>query len=392
MKGLALLLVLLVSACDASGGAPKGTGPGGPGGPGGKMKIAPAAAVMAHQVTAEAFEVRRDYGGEFVSDAMADLSAEVSGVVREVNVRLGDRVEKDTVIAVVDATVYQQRVKELQASVSLAEAGVEEARAQLANLNADLNRKRPLLARQLVTAREIEDLEAQVAIAEQRISVAQATVDQNRARLSTGRDNLQDTRVRAPFAGVIAERFVDKGNHVTAGQPLFRVVDDGEIYLQLRVAEHDSGMIEQGMKVTMRIDALGGDLVEGTVARIAPAVDPQTRTLRIDVTRGEDANWNRIKPGMYARAQITIASKPSAVIVPSQAIQKDRDGSRYVWKIVDGKSFKTVVQPGLRDRDKTEVVEGVAPGDQIVLRGAEKVTEGGVVQLVSAEPQERVEP
>ncbi len=378
MKYLLLMAFLAFAGCD-SGEAAKEGGPS-------KMKIAPAATVMGHTITSSPFEVKRDYGGEFVSDAMADLSAEVSGVVREVNVRLGDPVAKDQVLAVVDPVVFQQRVKELQASVNLAEAGVEEARAQLQNLQADLNRKKPLLARNLVTAREIEDLESQVAVGSQRISVAQATVDQNRARLATGRDNLQDTKVRAPFAGVVAERYVDMGNHVSAGQPLFRVVDDTEKYLQLRVAEHDSGMIEQGMKVTLRVDALGGDLVEGVVARIAPAVDPQTRTLRIDVVKGTDANWGRIKPGMYARAQIIIASKDTAILAPSQAIQKDRDGSRYVWKVVDGKSLKTVVQPGLRDRDQTEVLEGLSAGDIIVVRGHEKLTADGVVQLVANEP------
>jgi membrane fusion protein (multidrug efflux system) len=378
MKYLFLMGLLAFAGCDSG----KPAQDGGPS----KMKIAPAATVMGHTIAASAFQVKRDYGGEFVSDAMADLSAEVSGVVREVNVRLGDPVAKDQVLAVVDPVVFQQRVKELQASVNLAEAGVEEARAQLQNLQADLNRKKPLLARNLVTAREIEDLESQVAVGAQRISVAQATVDQNRARLATGRDNLQDTKVRAPFAGVVAERYVDMGNHVSAGQPLFRVVDDTEKYLQLRVAEHDSGMIEQGMKVTLRVDALGGDLVEGVVARIAPAVDPQTRTLRIDVVKGTDANWGRIKPGMYARAQIIIASKDSALLAPSQAIQKDRDGSRYVWKVVDGKSLKTVIQPGLRDRDQTEVLEGLSAGDMIVVRGHEKLTDDGVVQLVANAP------
>lgn len=378
---------LLVAGAGCGKDEPAAAPAGGP-----KMKVASAATVLVHKVETAPFEVRRDYGGEFVSDAMADLAAEVSGVVKEVNVRLGDRVDKDTVLAVVDASVYQQRVKELQASVSLAQASVEEARAQLANLNAELGRKRPLLERQLVTAREIEDLESQVAVATQRLTVAQATVDQNQARLATGRDNLQDTRVRSPFKGIISERFVDMGNHVNAGQPLFRVVDDGEVYLQLRIAEHDSGMVATGMKVSMRVDALGGDRIEGQVARIAPAVDPQTRTLRIDVTGGGNDGWSRIKPGMYARAQIVIASREAAVIVPSQAVQKDRDGSRYVWKVVDGKAVKAVVQPGLRDRDKTEIAEGVAPGDLVILRGHEKVTDGGPVELVGSQRLPEVEP
>src|SRR5690606_23904085 len=131
-----------------------------------------------------------------------------------INVRLGDTVKKGDVLAVIDPVTYQQRVKELEASVAVARASAEEARAQKANLEADLQRREPLLARNLVTEREIEDLKSQISVAQQRIDVAEATVQQNQARLSTGRVSLQDTRVKAPFDGIVAERFVDVGNHV----------------------------------------------------------------------------------------------------------------------------------------------------------------------------------
>ena len=348
------------------------------------MKVAPAATVQGHVLAQAPFEVVRDYGGEFATDAMANLSAEVTGVVKEINVRLGDSVKKGDVLAVIDPVTYQQRVKELEASVAVARASAEEARAQKSNLEADLMRREPLLARNLVTEREIEDLKSQIAVAQQRIDVAEATVQQNQARLSTGRVSLQDTRVRAPFDGIVAERFVDIGNHVSAGTQLFRVVDDSDIYLQLRVAETDSGMIQTEMPVVVRVDALGGESVPGKVGRIAPAVDPQTRTMRIDVLPADDApdSWDRIKPGMYARAQIVLSSKDSALIAPSQAVLKDRDGTRYVWTVKDDKAHRITVTPGLKNRSATEILGGIEAGETIVLRGHEKLVEGGKVQLV----------
>lgn len=385
LKNLYILLVALaLVACESKEDSPRSKGPGG-------VKVAPAATVQPHEVDRAALKVRRDYGGEFVSDSMADLSAEVSGTVEEVNFRLGDRVEEGDVLAVIDPVTYQQRVRELQASVALANASVEEARAMKANLEAELRRKMPLLDRKLVTEREIEDLQSQVSVARQRLDVALATVQQNQARLDSGRDNLQDTKVRAPFAGIVAERFVDLGNHINPGQPLFRVVDDTVIYLRLRIAEHDSGMVTPGMPVTMRVDALGGRMISGTIGRIAPAVDPQTRTLRVDVIKPEELApkdqelWSRVKPGMYARAQIIIADQEDAVFVPSQALHKERDGSFYVWQIVDNKASKTSVVTGLKDREVTEVVEGLKGGETIVLRGHEKVVDGGEVQLVSTD-------
>ncbi len=383
---IAILLasLMLAFACEGDEKSAKPKGPGG-------VKVAPAATVQPYAVERGELKVRRDYGGEFVSDAMADLSAEVSGTVKDVKFRLGDTVEKGVVLAVIDPVSYQQRVRELQASVALAQASVEEARALKANLENELRRKKPLLDRKLVTEREIEDLESQISVAQQRLDVAQATVQQNQARLDAGRDNLQDTRVRAPFAGIVAERFVDLGNHINPGQALFRVVDNTTIYLRLRIAEHDSGMVSVGMPVTMRVDALGGRLMTGAIGRIAPAVDPQTRTLRVDVIKPDELKprdeefWSRVKPGMYARAQIIIADRKDAVSVPSQAIHKERDGSFYVWTVVDGKAEKNPVIGGLRDREITEIVEGLEGGETVVLRGHEKVVEGGEVQMVSTE-------
>lgn len=379
--GLILALAFASSACDSdeNGEAPKRD-----------VEVAPAATVQAVDVKQGALKVRRDYGGEFVANAMADLSTEVSGTVTDVRVRLGDRVEVDDILAVIDPLSYQQRVRELEASVALSKASVEEARAQRANLEAELKRKRPLLDRKLVTEREIENLESQVSVANQRIDVAQATVRQNQARLDTGRDNLKDTNVRAPFAGIVAERFVDLGNHVNPGQALFRVVDDGEIYLRLRIAEHDSGMIRQGMPVSIRVDALGGQRIAGEIGRIAPAVDSQTRTLRVDVVRPENEVlderetelWARVKPGMFARAQIIIADRSDAISVPTQALHKERDGSFYVWVVNDSAATKQTVTSGLRDREVTEIVDGLTGDEVIVVRGHEKLEEGIEVKRV----------
>ncbi len=370
------LVVAALVACSSEEG-PKAKGP-----KRGGMRVSPAATVQPYNVKSETFEARREYGGTFVSDAMADISAEVSGTVRGVKVRLGDRVEKGDVLANIDPLSYRQRVKELEASVALSKASIAEAEALKMNLEADLKRKRPLLDRQLVTEREIEDLESQVAIAQQRLDVARATRDQNAARLSAGRDSLSDTRVKAPFSGIIAERYVDIGNHVNPGQNLFRLVDDTEIYLRLRIAEHDSGLVVPDMPVSIRVDALGGKLLTGKIHRIAPAVDPTTRTMRVDVQAANPEEWERVKPGMYARAQLIIANKPNAIVVPSQAVHKQRDGARYVWTVKDGKAAKTPVVPGVRDRDRQELLEGLSDGDVIVLRGHEKVKDGGDVQLV----------
>lgn len=335
----------------------------------------------------EDFVVWGDYPGEFVSDGMAELSSEVTGRVKEVNVRLGDAVKLDQTLATVDPVSYATRVKELRASVNLSNAGVEESRVNLANLRAELDRKKPLLAQKLITEREIEDLESRVRAAEQRIEIARATVDQNQARLSAAQVDLNETRVRAPFQGVVAERYVDVGAYVTTGQPMFRIVDNQEIYLRLRVPETESGLVKVGMAVEVRVDALGGEAIRGTVGRVAPAVDPATRTLRVDVTRpAEPDAWAAIKPGMYARAKLELGNRPSALTLDNQAILKASDATRFVWVVEDGVANRRDITTGLRGRQKTEIIDGLQPGDQVVLRGIEKLRPGSEVTLVGNAP------
>lgn len=355
----------------------------GGGGWGGGMNVTKSVTVEAIAPERENFEVWGDYPGEFVSDGMAELSSEVAGRVKEVNVRLGDVVKKEQALAVVDPVTYQQRVRELRASVSLAEASLEEAKVQVDNLRRELERKRPLLSQKLVTEREIEDLEARVRGAEQRQQIAQATIDQNQARLGSARDSLDDTRVRAPFDGTIAERYVDVGAHVAPGQPMFRVVDDQEIYLRLRVPETESGLVRPGMEVEVRVDALGGEKIPGVVGRVAPAVDPATRTLRVDVTKPEGASWDGIKPGMYARARLQLGKRENALTLDNQAILKERDASRFVWIVEDGKANKRTITTGLKGRDATEVVDGLKDGERVVLRGVEKLRPGTEVSFVN---------
>jgi RND family efflux transporter MFP subunit len=345
-----------------------------PGGPrGGPMNVTKAVTVQGVAVQSGPFAVQGDYGGEFVSDAMADLSSDVTGRVREVKFQLGDKVKKGDTLATIDPVNYQSRVRELQASVELAKASMAEAEATVDNLEAELRRKEPLLARKLVTEREIEDLKARIVAARQRIGVARATSNQNQARLDAARNDLSDTRVKAPFDGVVAERFVDVGTYVSPTQPLFRVVDKGAVYLRIRIPEADSGLVTEGMPVSLRVDALGGKKLEGEVGRVAPALDPATRTLRVDVMPTDEAAWDRVRPGMFSRAQLQLGSRDAAITVVNQAIMKERDGSRFVWRVVDDVASKVRVELGLRGRVATEVTTGLSPGDVVVLRGHEKL-------------------
>ncbi|RAL22324.1 hypothetical protein DL240_10770 [Lujinxingia litoralis] len=369
--------LLMIGGCsseEASGG-PKG--PKGPKMGGNVTRVS----VETVPVAQGEFAVQGDFAGEFQSEGMAELSAEVAGRVTTLNVNIGDAVEEGQVLAEVDATPTRQRVRELGASVQMSRASLEEARVNLANLRRDLERKEPLLSRQMITEREVEELRSQVSAAEQRVAVAEATIAQNQARQASAREDLSNTKIRAPFAGLIGERYVDRGSYVSPGQTVFRVVDDGDLYISVRIPERDAARVATDTPVTIRVGALGSAPLKGKILRIAPALDPATRSLRVDVVLNEEHPG--IRPGMYARVSLELGRAEDALTLMSQAILRQVDGAPYVWKVVDGAAQRQEVVLGLVGRERTQIIEGLQAGTPVVLRGHEKLKDGVEVRDIS---------
>ena len=376
--------VLVTMSLGCSSGEEESSGPPrGPGGPGGGQVTV---SVESVEVERGAFQVHGQYAGEFQSDGMARLSSEVAGRITAVNVNIGDEVAEGQVLATVDDTSFRQSVRELEATVRVGRASLEEARVNLSNLESDLRRRRPLLERQMVTEREIEELESGILRAEQQVAVAQATIEQNEARLNTARENLRNTQVRAPFAGVVGERYVDRGSFVSPGQDMFHIIDGGDIYVTVRIPERDAPRVNRDTEVAIRIGAMGSAPLSGRIHRIAPAMDPATRSLRVDVVMDNEEDL-QIRPGMYARLELELGDVSDAITVHNQAILRRTDGTPYVWKVVEGKAERQELVLGLQGRDRSQVVEGLDEADVVVLRGHEKLNDGTSVRDLSANQQ-----
>jgi membrane fusion protein (multidrug efflux system) len=383
---LALLaLPIALGACDAGDNADASSS---------KKKFSVNSAVLIETAEAESgpFAVRGDYAGEFAAERTAEVAFEASGRIVELDYDIGDRIAKGDVLAKIAQTSYQQGVREARASLEMAEASLGEAEVAVENLESDLKRKRPLLEKQLISAREVENLEAQLRQAQQKVMVARATIDQSNARLQTARENLRNTQIRAPFDAKVAVRHVDLGTHVGPSQPVFRLVSDTNTYLKANVPEQDIGNVSVGKPVTVRIGALGGSSLAGRVVRLAPMIDPATRMLRVDVelvpaadsNSGEQAELvQRVRPGMYAQVQIELGQRDQAVTIPKQALLEERGGAPYVWVAEGGEAHKKNLLIGLRSRERVEVLEGLDGDEKIVLRGFEKLEPGSKVQSLS---------
>lgn len=386
-KLTALTAILLLTALTGCTGKEKAKASGAHHHRGASFKVDAAVLVETTEASKAPFAVRGDYAGEFAADRQAQVAFEVSGRIVKMDYDIGERLKKGQVLAKIDPTTYRQKVREAQAAVQMAQASLGEAKVAADNLDKDLEAKRPLLAKQLISQREVEDLDAQLRQSRQKVAVAQASLEQAKARLQTARENLRNTQVRAPFDAKIAARHADLGSYVGPSQPVFRLVSDSQTFLKVNVPEQDSGSVGVGKPVGVRVGALGGVAFKGKVARVAPAVDPKTRTLRTDVvlepTDKQTELVERIRPGMYAQVQIELGNRDQAVTVPKQALQEERGGEPFVWVVADGKAKKAALTLGLKGRDRVEVLDGLSGGEPVVIRGFEKLEVGSKVKSLA---------
>lgn len=191
---------------------------------------------------------------------------------------------------------------------------------------------------------------------------------------------LENTTLISPISGVVTARNYDNGDMVGA-QPIFVVQQINPVKIFINVSESLYSYVSKGMKVDVELDAIPNEKFVGTISRITPLVDPQTRTFAVELTV---ANANeKIKPGMYARVTMNYGSRQN-VVVPDRAIVKMLgSGDRFIYVLkADGTVSYQKVELGRRLNDRYEVLSGINDGDEVVLSGQSALKNGIAVERV----------
>ena len=300
--------------------------------------------------------------------------------------RLGDQVSRGREIARIEDDELQQQVSQAQASFEVARATVRQREADLGLAKTTRERAQSLFERELVSGQEIDDAEAvhQAAIAQ--LDLARAQFDQANAYLQEFQINLANTVIRSPVDGFIGRRYLDPGAYVTSSTAVVSVVDVSLVRLVANLVERDLRLVSEGVQARIEVDAFPGETFIGHVARIAPVLDPATRTAQIEI---EVPNPDfRLKPGMYARVGLSVGTSSGVVVVPREAVVT-RTSARGVFRVDVASDQPTVefiaLVIGLEDQTYVEVVKGVSEGDLIVTTGAAGLQHGDPVALAGEE-------
>ena len=335
------------------------------------------------------------------------LRAQVEGQIVDLVVDVGDAVSSGQVLARVDPDLLavgvnqtqaelsarQSEVAQAQVAVSDAQTAVEQARLQVAQARTDADRLRQLAdagavsdqtaeQAQLVldTAEQaLKSAQDQVRTRQQAVQAAQGRVASQRAAVAQSQERLSFTTVRSPLAGVILARLVEAGDLAQPGADLLQIGDLSSIKIAVEVSELDLSRIQRGQPVAVTLDAFPDLPLTGRVTRIAPVADATARLIPVEVTIPNPTG--RIGSGLLARVQF-LGEDADTLVIPTAALNGD-EPQVFVLQPADDAPTVTLrtVQVGDRSKDQVEILGGLNPGEQIVVRSDRPLNDGQTVRL-----------
>lgn len=295
---------------------------------------------------------RHDGTATLQAEADAEVVARVGGTVLRVAVEEGQRVQAGDLLATIDPR--QLRLE------------VAQAKAQFDKVDNDYRRQVELHERGLVAAGAFEGTRFELA--------------QRRATWELARLQLSHTELRAPFAGIVAERHVRVGRNLASGTTAFRVVDATRLRAELHAPERQLSRLRPGQPVVISVDALPGRSFSARVARIAPTIDPRTATFKLTVEL-QDAS-GELKPGMFARVGVIFEQRSNVLSIPAAALLENaREPTVFV--VDNGVAAPRRVSLGLTHDGRVEILNGLRDDDQVVISGQNSLQPGLGVRIVA---------
>jgi RND family efflux transporter MFP subunit len=345
---------------------------------------------------------------ELVPFQEIDVYAKESGYVRQLFVDYGTRVKQDQVMAILEIPELEIQLKQDDAAIKHAHDEVTRAEHDLARVKAvhealHLQYKRLSNVAKtkagLIAQQELDDAQGKDLAGEAQVDASQAALDAAQSELASMQVKRQHdqvlfdySRITAPFAGVVTQRYANLGTLIQAGtnsstqaMPLVHLSEDDVFRLVIPIPESYVRYIKIGDPVTVSVTALGKTF-KGEVKRFSPDVVANTRTMHTEVdVRNTDGS---LVPGLYAEATLLIEQKQDALSVPLQAISRSGDQSSIFVVGPGNKLDVRQVTLGIQTANDAEITSGVSPNDQIVVSDRSGLKAGQIVTPQAVEVTE----
>jgi RND family efflux transporter MFP subunit len=320
--------------------------------------------------TAQAGEIQRvlPVTGALRAVSQAVVKAKVAGEVAEVLAREGDAVKAGQLLARIDAVEYQARLEERRGTL-------EASRAQAKFAEQSRRKYADLLAKKFISETAYENYQTNANVTEGQVRTAEA-------QLALARKSLEDTQVRAPIAGSISERALQRGDKAAVDTRLFTIVDLSRLELEAPVPASEVPNLAVGQQVRFTVEGYGAKEFAGAIVRINPATQPGTRSilLYVEIPNPDQA----LKAGMFAKGSLVLATQRAEVLVPVTALRTDA-AATFVYTLAGERLARQDVSVGLVNEaeGKAEIVKGLAPGVRLVRTNLGNLKVGAPVRIAA---------
>ena len=300
------------------------------------------------------------------------------GRVTQLRAGVGTLVKAGDVLAVVEAVDVALRVKQAEAQLQAARAGLAQAQVQQGAALRAFERARSLKDKGALSQIDFEGAENGSKLADVGILGAQAQVSLAEANLALVQKAFEDTRITTPIAGVVTKMNVNIGTFANPAAAAFAVQDQSTLKLEGTVPAAYVARLKAGMKVAVVVDELPGRSFEGVLTRVSPTLEQDTRRGAIEVSLAPAPD---LLPYMFARVQIAFGNTADVVVVPSSAVLSIA-GQPGVYVVRNAKAALVRPRLGVKHDNDIVVEEGLVVGDAVVVSGDAGLKDGAAV-LVS---------
>jgi multidrug efflux pump subunit AcrA (membrane-fusion protein) len=352
--------------------------------------------------------------GSLAGDQQTDVAPQTSGKVVAIGVDIGSYVKRGQMLIQLDESELKLRVDQAAAQVEQAKAAVRQAEEKIglrsgqafdpnkvaevaaAKVALDLAEKNLKRAEKLIESGDVsrsfyddqrarrdqlkEQYEVQVAQARQNyagVDVSRTNVANAQAALALARKSLSYAIIPAPIDGFVSERTADLGEYVSPQQKVVTIVRTNPLRIRIDIPEQAIPEVKVGQSVSITTSAWPDKNFAGRIARIAPNVSAQSRTLTVEAEI--ENNGNALKPGQFATVRILQERAEPAVLVPSRAVVSEA-GINRVYVIKDGHAEQRLVQTGQTDGDLIEIRSGIAADELVATSNLEHLSDGVAVR------------
>ena len=333
--------------------------------------------------------------GELEALAVVDIKSKVQGRVENLTLKNGQEasealeVKAGETIAILDHLDFQTRLDQAQAGLKAAEVGVKMSKMVLEDKRLDKTRMENLFVKGAISLKQKELAVLDYKRCFEQLNQAKANLALSKAAFKGAELLYKEAFILAPFDGTLIRKYVSLGDLVGPGAPLFRVQKIDELKLLIKIPERILSQMRIGTEVEVKVDALENQIILSKVEKIYPVVDPLSRSITVELRIKNSpvketeaiktkASQKQLFPGMFATAKLILEKKERAIAVPASSIIKG--GFVYVFK--ENKVHLKKINLGLKENDLVEVVSGLSLGEEIVVFGQNKLSDGASAERV----------